>query len=52
MLAKIHLYLDKIQPFYCFLLFFRKKLRFFLLIPKKGVPLHPQIQICITKVST
>ncbi len=29
-----------------FLRFFIKNLRFFLLFPKKALPLHPQIEIC------
>ena len=44
--AKIQHSLDKKVINLLFLRFFIKNLRFFLQIPKKTLPLHPQIKIC------
>ncbi len=44
--AKIQHNLDKIEIKALFLRFFIKNPRIFLLFPKKGVPLHPQKEIC------
>ena len=46
MIAKLHHIIDKKAINQLFLRFFIKKTRFFLLFPKKVLPLHPQFRNC------